>query len=430
MVGKKDEKIVVAMSGGVDSALAAAWCKKEGYTVIGITLQLYDAGRATSTRSRTCCAGVDIEDARRAADAIGIDHYVLNYEQRFRREVIDDFVAAYRRGETPIPCIQCNQKIKFRDLLIHARSFGATALATGHYVRRRIGANHRAELWRGRDHRRDQSYFLFNTSQEQLRFLRFPIGDMLKKDVRDLARQWNIPVAEKPDSQDICFVPDRRYASLIDGIAGKEDDGDIVHLDGTVLGRHHGISRFTVGQRRGLGIGGDQNRPEEPLYVIAIDARQGRVVVGPRRALACTGILLRSIDWIDTALPDFPFSAHMQFRSSQEPIPVRVEKCPIDDLADPSDRPSLSATFPSSGSPSSGTPSSDRLSEKRHAFRVTATIPLFGVSPGQACVFYDGDRLLGGGWIAKSVNRHAHPMPADGRSPRPTADGNPSPPDY
>ena len=289
-------RVVVAMSGGVDSSVTAALVKEAGYEAVGITLQLYDHGAAVG-RKGACCAGQDIHDARRVADRLGIPHYVLDYESRFRAAVMDDFADSYLKGETPIPCVRCNQRVKFRDLLETARELGAAALATGHYVRRVDGAGG-PELHRAADPARDQSYFLFATTRAQLDFLRFPLGGLPKAETRALAQRLDLPVAAKPDSQDICFVPNGSYARVVERLRpGALEPGEIVHVDGRVLGRHEGIIHFTVGQRRGIGIA-DAQGGGEPLYVVRLDAARKRVVVGPKPALAIAGMSLREVNWL------------------------------------------------------------------------------------------------------------------------------------
>jgi tRNA-specific 2-thiouridylase len=348
------------MSGGVDSSVTAALLAEQGYETIGITLQLYDHGAAVA-RKNACCAGQDIRDARRVADRIGIPHYVLDYESRFRHDVIDDFVDSYVAGETPIPCVRCNQTVKFRDLLATARTLGADALATGHYLRRVVG-NDGPELHRAVDESRDQSYFLFATTRDQLDFLRFPLGESTKTETRRLAARFELPVAEKPDSQDICFVPTGDYASLVAKLRpGAVDPGDIVDLDGRVVGRHDGVINFTVGQRRGLDIGGTA----EPLYVVRIEAEARRVVVGPRTALATEEVILHGVNWLTTCDAGSALNVAVKIRSTMPPVEAVVEKLP----------------------------------EGRA--RVAFAAPEYGVSPGQACVFYDRSRVLGGGWIAR-----------------------------
>ena len=351
-------RIVAAMSGGVDSSVTAALLKKQGYDVIGITLQLYPEDK-TPARKGACCAGADIYDAKRVAETIGIPHYVLDYESRFRKKVIEDFADSYARGETPIPCVRCNERVKFADLLDTARELGAEALATGHYVRRVEGEGG-AELHAAADQARDQSYFLFATTRAQLDYLRFPLGEMDKKDVRAIAAELGLVNAQKPDSQDICFVPAGRYTQIVGRIRpDTARPGDIVDQSGAVLGRHDGIANFTVGQRKGLGLSGN----EEPLFVLRLDAVHARVVVGPRSGLASTVIQLKDVNWL--AAHQGPFEARVKVRSMRPPVAATV--------------------IPLAGA----------------GAKVELVAPEEAIAPGQACVFYAaaGSRVLGGGWI-------------------------------
>lgn len=355
-------RVVVAMSGGVDSSVAAALLKEQGFDAVGMTLQLYDQGEMAK-RKGACCAGQDIYDARRVADAIGIPHYVLDYEQNFRAAVMDDFADSYLRGETPIPCVRCNQKVKFRDMLRTARELGADALATGHYVQRVIGANG-AELHAAADATRDQSYFLFTTTRAQLDFLRFPLGGMPKTETRALAARYNLPVATKPDSQDICFVPDGDYAAVVARLRpGASEPGEIVDMEGQVLGRHDGIINFTIGQRRGINLSHREGDNNEPLYVVKLDAVTRRVIVGPRTALGQTEIHLQEVNWLGGTVPKSGLRVRARLRSSQPP---------------------QDAIFYMPGD-GKGVIELDE--------------PAHGVAPGQAGVLYDGARVLGGGWI-------------------------------
>ncbi len=356
-------RVVVAMSGGVDSSATAALLHAQGYEVVGVTLQLYDQG-AAAARKGACCAGQDIYDARRVAETIGFPHYVLDYEDRFREAVMDDFADAYLRGETPIPCVRCNQTVKFRDLFATARELGADALATGHYVRRTEGAGG-AELRRAADPAKDQSYFLFATTREQLNFLRFPLGGLAKAETRALAEDLGLAVADKPDSQDICFVPNGSYASVVERLRpGAADPGDIVDREGRVLGRHEGIIRFTIGQRRGLNLGGT----DTPLYVIRLDPEARQVVVGPREALARPAVTVSTVNWLGEGGEPAPGqSISTKIRSASVPVGA--------------------ALTPLGGGRA----------------RVVFDEPQYGVAPGQAAVFYDGDRVLGGGWIDREA---------------------------
>jgi tRNA-specific 2-thiouridylase len=355
-------RVVAAMSGGVDSSVVAAMLAREGYDVVGVTLQLYDHGAAVN-KPGACCAGQDIHDARRVADNCGFPHYVLDYESRFRSAVMEDFADTYLAGATPIPCVRCNQTVKFKDLKRVAEDLGADCLATGHYVRR-VEGDDGAELHRAADANRDQTYFLFATTRQQLNFLRFPLGDKPKSETRALAAELGLRVAEKPDSQDICFVPNGRYQSVVEKLRpGAIEPGDIVHVDGCVLGRHDGVINFTVGQRRGIGVA-----TGEPLFVVKLDAANKRVIVGPREALGVSRIALKDVNWIGERVGSEDVldgrSVLVRVRSTRPPVPARL---------------SIGA-----------------------GWSVELDTPEEGVAPGQAAVFYDSNstRVLGGGWIA------------------------------
>ena len=360
-----ETRVVVAMSGGVDSSVVAAMLKREGYDVVGVTLQLYDHGAALAKKG-ACCAGRDIHDARRVAEEMDFPHYVLDYENIFQETVIDEFADAYLAGSTPVPCIRCNERVKFKDLLGTAKDLGADCMATGHYIQRMEGGAG-PELHRAADFDRDQSYFLFSTTPEQLGYLRFPLGHLKSKaETRALASEFGLSVADKPDSQDICFVPNGSYADVIEKLRpGAAEPGDIVDLDGNILGQHKGVLRYTIGQRRGLGIGGGT-----PLYVIKLDADKRQVIVGPPEALTTRTVPLKEINWLgDEAFENAPaegWDILVKVRSTRPPIAARL------------------------------------LPAGPRAARVELLEAEAGVSPGQACVFYatEGSRVLGGGWIS------------------------------
>jgi len=354
-------KVVVAMSGGVDSSTVAAVLAHQGHEVIGVTLQLYDHGVALGKKG-ACCAGQDIYDAQIAAEKIGIPHYVLNYESIFKQSVMDDFADSYLRGETPIPCVRCNQRVKFRDLFKMAQDLGADCLATGHYVQR-IEVDGQAELHSGADPAKDQSYFLFTTTQDQLNYLRFPLGNLNKEMTRSLARHFGLEISEKPDSQDICFVPNGSYSAIIEKLRpGALDAGDIVTVDGTVLGKHNGIINYTVGQRRGLGIASP-----DPLYVIKLNPEKNQVIVGHKQDLGASELTLKELNWLgNKTISEDGYNCHVKLRSTHKLLPATVWMM------------------------------------KDGRARVNLVEHSQAITPGQACVIYTGSRVLGGGWIERN----------------------------
>ena len=368
-----EHRIVVAMSGGVDSSVTAALLVEAGFDVVGLTMQLYDHGQALQKKG-ACCAGSDINDARLVSSKLQIPHYVLNYENLFQDQVMEDFADSYLRGETPIPCVRCNQTVKFIDMLDRAKKLGASAMATGHYIRRRKNTG-TPSLYKGIDSSKDQSYFLFATTKSQLEFLRFPLGSLTKKETRSVARKYNLDIAEKPDSQDICFVPDGKYADVVRKLRpGSIDIGDIVDIEGKKLGQHNGIIDFTIGQRKGIGIGGRKGVDDNNslLYVIALDAKKKQVIVGSKDYLACKKIKITECNWIIDQPQNKEFEILVKLRNTSKPVEGKI-----------------------------------KVGFKTSASELYFNEPQFGVSTGQAAVFYnikDHDHVLGGGWITDAPN--------------------------
>lgn len=364
----EETRVVVAMSGGVDSSVCAALLHEEGYDVVGVTLQLYDYGDATSPdtqaiKSKTCCAGQDIYDARRVAETLDFPHYVLNYESNFRESVIDDFADSYLKGETPIPCVKCNQTVKFRDLLEVAHDLGADCMATGHYIQRVTDDEGHAHLKRAHDNGKDQSYFLFATTQEQLDFLRFPLGGWAKDITRQHAQRLGLTNADKPDSQDICFVPHGDYAKVVRKLRPEgAKPGKIVHVDGRIVGDHDGIIHYTIGQRRGIGIGGGVSNNNEPLYVIALNPQDNQVIVGPKEALARNILNISDCNWLFDHTQNGSINVDVKFRSVMKPTTAKL-------------------CFGDKGA------------------EIHLDTPQYGIAAGQAAVCYVDDRVIGGGWI-------------------------------
>lgn len=366
-----DTRVVVAMSGGVDSSVCAALLHEEGYDVVGVTLQLYDDGAARQDnapiKTKTCCAGQDIYDAKRVAEKYDFPHYVLNYESNFRESVIDDFADSYIRGETPIPCVRCNQTVKFRDLLDVAHNLGADCMATGHYIQRIVDKSGRAHLVRALDSGKDQSYFLFATTQEQLNFLRFPLGGWEKDITREHAQRLGLVNANKPDSQDICFVPDGDYAKIVKKIRpASEKPGKIVHIDGRVVGDHNGIIHYTIGQRRGIGIGGGVSENNEPLYVVALRPDENEVIIGPKESLARRTLIIRDCNWLVPKKMEESIAVDLKFRSVMQPTKAM-------------------------------------LHVTEGGAEIHLDKPHYGIATGQAAVCYVNDRVIGGGWITQTV---------------------------